>query len=274
MGRPQRPIPDDDTSPEAEFARELRRLRESAGNPTLAHLARRTGYSDTTLSAAMSGRGRPSLDVALALVTALCGDGAAWEARWRALPGPAGSTAAPAPTVLPADAEEAPSPVAVADPPPADAAPPPGRSRRPLLLAAAGAVAVAAVAALLLAQRAADEESVSVTVQNLVTAGAANSREDTPAYLSTVPENACRSRGCMAPGPELSTGDRLAVVCQTTGERTTNGNDGDPADDANPILHTSRLWYGARLDDGSLGYLSETWLSPLDRGGHGLPRCQ
>ena len=78
----------------------------------------------------------------------------------------------------------------------------------------------------------------------------------------------------MAPGPELETGDRLEVVCQTTGERTTNGNDGDPADDVNPILHTSRLWYGARLDDGSLGYLSETWLSPLDRGGLALPRCQ
>ena len=137
MGRPQRPIPDDDTSPEAEFARELRRLRESAGNPTLAHLARRTGYSDTTLSAAMSGRGRPSLDVALALVTALGGDGPVWEARWRALPGPAGSTVASAPTVLPADAEETPSAVAVADPPAADAAPPPGWSRRPLVLAAA-----------------------------------------------------------------------------------------------------------------------------------------
>ena len=76
------------------------------------------------------------------------------------------------------------------------------------------------------------------------------------------------------PGTDLHTGDRLAVVCQTTGDRTTNGNDGDPADDANPVLHTSRTWYGARLDDGSLGYLSETWLSPLDRGGLGLPRCR
>lgn len=270
MGRPQRPIPDDDASPEAEFARELRRLRESAGNPTLAPLARRTGYSDTTLSAAMSGRGRPSLDVTLALVTALGGDVVAWEARWWTLPGPASAPAATL-TAAPADGEEAPQPVAVADLP-TDAAPPP-RSRRPLVLAAAGAVAAAAVAALL-AQRAADEESVTVTVHNLVTAGPENSREDTPAYLSTVPENACRPRGCMAPGPELNTGDRLDVVCQTTGERTTNGNDGDPADDDNPILHTSRIWYGARLADGSLGYLSEAWAQPARPRGLGLPRCE
>ena len=71
----------------------------------------------------------------------------------------------------------------------------------------------------------------------------------------------------------LAPGDRLPVVCQTTGERTTNGNDGDAADDANPLLADSRLWYGARLDDGSIGYLSEIWLSPIDRGGLGLPRC-
>jgi hypothetical protein len=75
-------------------------------------------------------------------------------------------------------------------------------------------------------------------------------------------------------GPDLVTGDRLDVVCQTTGERTTNGHDGEPADDTNPILHKSRLWYGAQLGDGSLGYLSETWLDPLDRGGLGLPRCE
>ena len=280
MGRPQRPIPDDDVSPEAEFARELRRLREGAGNPTLGVLARRTGYSDTTLSSAMSGRCRPSLDVTLALVTALGGDGDAWESRWRALPGAAGT---PAPAAVPVDTdtdaatEEAPAAVLVAPPapaPPADVPPaPPRRSRRALLLAGAAAVVLAAVVAIVLGQRGADETAVGVTVQNLVTAGALGSREDTPAYLSTVPQNACRPRGCAVPGTDVNTGDRLQVVCQTTGERTTNGNDGDPADDANPLLADSRLWYGARLDDGSIGYLSEIWLSPIDRGGLGLPRC-
>ena len=279
MGRPQRPIPDDDHSPEAEFARELRRLREGAGNPTLGVLARRTGYSDTTLSAAMSGRGRPSLDVVLALVIALGADGAAWETRWRSLSAPTGSPA-PAAAPAPADAEETPRAVAVVPPAPAGTipqpdgtVPPPPGSRRHRVAAAVGAVAVVAVAAFLLVDRAADEDSVTVTVQNLVTAGAENSVEDTPAYLSTVPQNYCRPQGCDVPGTDLSTGDHLEVVCQTTGERTTNGNDGDPADDTNPLLDDSRLWYGARLDDGSIGYLSEIWLDPLDRGGLGLPRC-
>ena len=161
-----------------------------------------------------------------------------------------------------------PAPAPQPDVPPA----PPRRSRRALLLAAAAAVILAAVVAIVLGQRA-DETAVDVTVQNLVTAGALGSREDTPAYLSTVPQNACRPRGCAVPGTDVNTGDRLPVVCQTTGERTTNGNDGDPADDANPLLADSRLWYGARLDDGSIGYLSEIWLSPIDRGGLGLPRC-
>jgi transcriptional regulator with XRE-family HTH domain len=86
VGRPQRPIPDDDHSPEAEFARALRRLRAEAGNPTYAQLQNRTGYSDTTLSAAASGRGRPSREVVQALVVALGGDPDDWDERWRALP--------------------------------------------------------------------------------------------------------------------------------------------------------------------------------------------
>jgi hypothetical protein len=32
---------------------------------------------------------------------------------------------------------------------------------------------------------------------------------------------------------------RLTAVCQTTGDRTTNGNDADPADDTNPGLFES-----------------------------------
>jgi hypothetical protein len=267
-GRPQRPIPDDDRCPEAEFARELRRLCESAGNPTLGVLARRTGHSDTT--------GHPSLAVVLALVTALGGDGAVWAARVVLLTGPTGASA-PAPAALTADDEDAPRAVAVAPLPSTAPAPEPTGnvaprrgSRRPQVLAA---VAAAVVAVFLLADRAADEDSVTVTVQDLVTAGAQNSVEDTPAHPSTVPRNACRARGCPAPGPDPITGDRLLVVCQTTGERTTNGNDGDPADDGIPLLDDSRLWYGARLADGSIGHLSEIWLDPLDRGGLGLSRC-
>ena len=84
-----------------------------------------------------------------------------------------------------------------------------------------------------------------------------------------------RARGCIAPGDAIfDTGDTLEVVCQVTGERTTNGNDSDPADDHNPELFTSTRWYGSQLPDGSLAYLAEAWISPADRGGLDLPRCR
>jgi hypothetical protein len=275
VGRAQRPIPDDDHSPEAEFARALRRLRDEAGNPTYAQLQKRTGYSDTTLSAAASGRGRPSREVVQALVVALGGDPAEWDERWRALPSPDGGQ--PPATPEPVPASDLPHEV------------PPRRRLRPVvaagavvLLAAAVAVAVSGFGLVGEDGSSADREPsatspagpVTVTVQNQVTAGAAAMREDSPAYLSTRAENNCRARGCMAPGDTtFDTGDTLEVVCQITGERTTNGNDSDPTDDSNPELFTSTRWYGSRLPDGSMGYLAETWISPADRGGLDLPRC-
>jgi hypothetical protein len=271
VGRPQRPIPDDDHSPEAEFARALRRLRAEAGNPTYAQLQKRTGYSDTTLSAAASGRGHPSREVVQALVVALGGDPDDWDERWRALPA--------------TDAGQLP-----ALPEPEPAAEPPA-SRRRWTAVVAGAVGLLAVAVAVTgfqltgaegagSQRTAttpptEAGPVTVTVQNQVTAGPASMREDSPAYLSTRAENNCRARGCMAPGDAtFDTGDTLRVVCQITGERTTNGNDSDPADDHNPELFTSTRWYGSRLPDGSVAYLAETWISPADRGGLDLPRCE
>ncbi|SFF37933.1 helix-turn-helix domain-containing protein [Blastococcus tunisiensis] len=279
MGRPQRPIPDDDRSPEAEFGRALRRLRADAGDPTYAQLQRRTGYSDTTLSAAASGRGRPSREVVQALVVALGGDAAEWDERWRALPAPDGGRAAVPPSADTADGAGAADPGEAV---PVDAPAP--RWRRPAAMAGVAGLAAVAVAVTGFQLAGAEDPGrapasspsgpVIVTVQNEVTAGPAAMREDSPAYLSSRPENSCRARGCLAPGDAaFDTGDTLEVVCQVTGERTTNGNDGDPADDANPELFTSTRWYGSRLPDGSLGYLAETWISPADRGGLGLPRC-
>jgi hypothetical protein len=110
-------------------------------------------------------------------------------------------------------------------------------------------------------------------VHNVVTDGATAVREDTAAYLSARPEIYCKSRGCALDGPNLHTSDRLTVVCQVAGDRTTNGDDSTTVDDANPHLYTSTLWYGARLSDGRLGYLSEVWVADDDRGGLDLPRC-
>jgi hypothetical protein len=113
----------------------------------------------------------------------------------------------------------------------------------------------------------------TITVYNQVTNGATQMREDTPAYLSTVTRNYCRSNGCMVGGTEVGTGARLTAVCQVRGDRTTNGQDNSSIDDGNPGLYTSNLWYGIRWGDGRFGFISEVWIHPNDHGGLGLPGC-
>ena len=75
-------------------------------------------------------------------------------------------------------------------------------------------------------------------------------------------------------GTERSSGQTYdAAVCQTGGERTTNGNDSSAADDANPERFESTRYYGVRLSNGTFGYVSEVWIRAADRGGLGLPGC-
>lgn len=115
---------------------------------------------------------------------------------------------------------------------------------------------------------------VTLTVYNKVTNGPTEMREDTPAFLSSAPRNFCRRDGCVVPGTDRGSGGSLApAVCQVTSVRTTNGHDGSAADDGNPGLFSSFLWYGVRLSDGTLGYISEVWITPAQRGGLGLPGC-
>jgi hypothetical protein len=113
-----------------------------------------------------------------------------------------------------------------------------------------------------------------ITVDNRVT-NAGGMREDTtPARLTTQPWIRCGSRGCNINGTERSSGGTYdAAVCQTTGERTTNGNDGNANDDANPERFESTRYYGVRLGDGTYGFVSEVWIRAADRGGLGLPGC-
>lgn len=85
MPRLERPIDPSDTRPLAGFARDLRALRHQKGNPPYAALAAKTRYVPTTLSKATDGRRLPTLDVTLALVSALGGDTTTWEQRWHAL---------------------------------------------------------------------------------------------------------------------------------------------------------------------------------------------
>ena len=113
-----------------------------------------------------------------------------------------------------------------------------------------------------------------ITVDNRVTNGMSMREDPTPARLTTQPWTFCTSRGCNIYGTERTTGQTYdKAVCQAWGERTTNGNDQSPVDDANPALFESSRYYGVRLGDGTFGYVSEVWIAAQDRGGLWLPLC-
>jgi hypothetical protein len=113
-----------------------------------------------------------------------------------------------------------------------------------------------------------------LTVYNRVTNGMSMREDTTPARLTSKPWVFCTSRGCNIGGTERSTGGTYeSAICQTSGERTTNGNDGSAVDDGNPSLFSSTRYYGVRLSNGTFGYISEVWIDPGDRGGLGLPGC-
>jgi Helix-turn-helix domain len=67
----------------ADFAAQLRELRERAGRPSYRRLAQLAHYSHTALSQAAAGHSLPSLAVTLAFVRACGGDVEEWTARWR-----------------------------------------------------------------------------------------------------------------------------------------------------------------------------------------------
>jgi len=103
MARQERPV-DPTAGPLQSLANDLRKLRVEGGSPTYRALARKTGYSASTLSEAASGVRKPTLDVLLAYVGALGGDLDAWRDRWNALDDrPEAPPTAAAPQVRPAE---------------------------------------------------------------------------------------------------------------------------------------------------------------------------
>lgn len=80
MGRPEKELVLDG-SPTRLFAHWLRHLRSTAGL-TFEQLARRTGYSTTTLNDALRGRSHPSRSVTMAIVGACGGDCDNWALYW------------------------------------------------------------------------------------------------------------------------------------------------------------------------------------------------
>ncbi|MEU4726014.1 helix-turn-helix domain-containing protein [Nonomuraea dietziae] len=82
MGRRESPV-DPAAGPVQRFASELRDLRQEAGGLTYRAMAKRAGYSVTTLSQAAAGERLASLPVVLAFVKACEGDVSTWERRWQ-----------------------------------------------------------------------------------------------------------------------------------------------------------------------------------------------
>ncbi|MEQ4717543.1 helix-turn-helix domain-containing protein [Nonomuraea sp. B19D2] len=82
MGRRESPV-DPAAGPVQRFASELRKLRQEAGGLTYRAMAKRAGYSVTTLSQAAAGERLASLPVVLAFVETCGGDVSEWERRWQ-----------------------------------------------------------------------------------------------------------------------------------------------------------------------------------------------
>ncbi|MDX3133070.1 helix-turn-helix domain-containing protein [Streptomyces europaeiscabiei] len=81
MGRPELPV-DPAAGPVQRLAHDLRELRRSAGGVSYRTMAKKAGFSVTTLAKAASGERLPSLAVLQAYVQACGVDPAPWEARW------------------------------------------------------------------------------------------------------------------------------------------------------------------------------------------------
>ncbi|MFI7398995.1 helix-turn-helix domain-containing protein [Streptomyces sp. NPDC049541] len=81
MGRPELPV-DPAAGPVQRLAHDLRELRRSAGGVSYRAMAKKAGFSVTTLAKAASGERLPSLAVLQAYVQACGADPAPWEARW------------------------------------------------------------------------------------------------------------------------------------------------------------------------------------------------
>ncbi|NMO90429.1 helix-turn-helix transcriptional regulator [Actinomycetospora sp. TBRC 11914] len=287
MPRPQRDL-DPRGGPLVEFARDLRALREAAGTPKFATMARRTGRSKTALADAAGGQHLPRWETVEDFVRACDADPAPWHRRWLALRA-GDDAAAPAPVPPEEPVVATPDPPVPAPVPPAPvnvpgpaAAPTPRRRRALLVAAAVVGVLVVGVLGFVLGRVTEPGPPIvpqtveAIVVQNKVALGPDRLVEDrTPAYLSTEALAYCAqpSRNCKVPGTEMGSGAAVVANCWTQGQMMWNWDLSDPTAQSNPDDVRSDLWYRASFPDGRTGYLSEVYVERGDRGGRGLPRC-
>jgi len=118
--------------------------------------------------------------------------------------------------------------------------------------------------------------SARIVVQNQVVVSSSGTQPDkTPVYLSSqrVPRCADQQPSCMIAGSKVVDGSVLTAECFAFGAGMTNMDLRVLAARRNPERVSSDLWYGVRAPDGSLGFVSEVYLTTASRGGLGLRQC-
>lgn len=152
--------------------------------------------------------------------------------------------------------------------------------RGPGYLVGAAVLLVLLAAALLLIRGWSDDPvkrpaGVVLRVDNRTTSGRQVREDPARLPLTTRPVPNCGRRGCVVQDTPTWESDQQIdrAVCQQQGERITNGNDTSKADDDNPLLDDTTLYYGVSLKDGTSGYVAEIWIARKQRGGLSLPPC-
>lgn len=281
MARSLRPL-DPNRGPVQEFAAELRKLWEEAGNPQFLQMARKTGKSRTAMTEALGGDHLPSWETVAAFVTACGGKPIEWRSRWE--------NTRDARTAIGLQTAQASQPTDVSASQPDDVVSGARASRpNPLIRYTAAVLATAVIAStatvlVVGAERNSPRaELVShgtrrasiIIVQNKVALGASSLIEDTtPSYLSCKPIPYCSRHGCELMGTQVTSGAMLVAVCYIYGTRMYNYNLDSTASQNNPYRSSSRLWYKVVLPDQRSGYISEVYIEAASRGGQGLTQCQ
>jgi hypothetical protein len=274
MPRPERSL-DPLAGPVQAFAADLRRVREQAGSPKYLQMARATSRSRTALSEAAGGDHLPTWETVEAYLTACGQNPDDWQPRWEAVRQQITVPPAPADDALPVD------PFPAGDALPADLSTPvppaasPRRRRWPMTAMGGAVIAVPLILIAIHASgRTARPDPTTIVVQNKIATGSRALTEDTtPVYLSSRPAAFCSEHGCEVPATTMWSGAVLHAICQSQGEQMTNANTSTAGIQNNPNTVLSTRWYLAQAHNGSIGYISEVYLTPSSRGGLGLPTC-
>lgn len=285
MPRPERPL-SPNGSPLHTFAADLRKLRESAGNPKYLQMQRMTGKSRTALAEAAGGDHLPTWETVAAYVNACNGDQSSWRVRWELVRDEV--RRAPDREIVVTEIAETDTTASGTEPTTSTLT---DNTRQPLqrgdssrdraimlvvglvIGAVLGAIGLELLGNTFSLSRQGGQQAI-LTVQNKIAIGASEIVEDaTPAYLSSSPTGFCADRGCKIDETDLASGDPVVATCFVRGEMMWNYNLDSPAR-RNPYRIESDVWYAVSLPGGRQGYLAEVFVVPPPTPQAGLLLCK